>query len=103
MKLDQLPNRPKLVERELRKEPVDHRLTRSDTEILTTLNQVQYMTASQLSRLFYSGKDADRYSQRRLKRLSDAGFVLRLRALPTPRFGSAPHVFTLSSRGQRYV
>src|SRR4051812_42767221 len=81
---------------------VPYRLTQSDTEILSALNRVHYLTASQLSRLLYAGND-DRYSQRRLKRLVDAGYVLRLRALPTPRFGAAPHVFMLANRGRRFL
>ncbi len=64
---------------------------------------MHYLTAGQLSRLLYMGRDADRYSQRRLKRLVDAGYALRLRALPSPRVGSAPHVFTLANRGRRVL
>src|SRR5512142_2110351 len=78
-----------------------YRLTQTDSDILAGLNQVHYLTAGQLSRLLYTGGDGDRYSQRRLKRLVDAGYVLRLRALPSPRVGSAPHVFTLANRGRR--
>src|SRR5512135_1954465 len=70
-------------------EDLPYRLTQTDAEILAGLNQTHYLTAAQLSRLLYTGRDADRYSQRRLKRLVDA--VLRLRALP--RVGPAPHVF----------
>ncbi len=78
-----------------------YRLTQTDSEILALLGQVHYLTTGQLSRLLYAGGDGDRYSQRRLKRLVDAGYALRLRALPSPRVGSAPHVFTLTNRGRR--
>lgn len=37
--------------------------------------------------------------RRRLHRLAEAGLLLRLRALPVPRFGSAPQVFTLARSG----
>ncbi len=56
-------------------ENMSHRLTRTDGEILVALGQVHYLTAGQLSRLPYAGRDGDRYSQRRLKRLVDAGYV----------------------------
>ncbi len=82
-------------------EDMPYRLTQTDGEILAALGRVHYLTAGQLSRLLYAGRDGDRYSQRRLKRLVDAGYVLRLRALPSPRRGSAPHVFTLTNRGRR--
>jgi hypothetical protein len=47
--------------------------------------------------------DENRYMQRRLKKLTDAGYVLRLRALPIPRYGQAPHVFTLAHQGRKYL
>lgn len=75
-----------------------------DQRVLTAINRFRYLTAAQLSRLLYPRlRDQNRYAQRRLHRLADLGYVQRLRALPTPRYGSAPHVFTLSRSGQRYV
>jgi Replication-relaxation len=75
-----------------------------DTAILIALNRFHYLTAAQTSRLLYPNlSDNNRYSSRRLKRLVDAGYVLRLGNLPTPRFGSAPHVFTLARRGRQYL
>lgn len=75
-----------------------------DTAILLALNRFTYLTAAQASRLLYPNlTDNNRYASRRLKRLVDAGYVLRLGNLPTPRFGSAPHVFTLSRRGRVYL
>jgi hypothetical protein len=41
--------------------------------------------------------------QRRLKKLVDSEYVLRLRALPVPRYGQSPHVFTLHRYGRRYL
>jgi hypothetical protein len=41
--------------------------------------------------------------QRRLKKLTDGEYVLRLRALPVPQYGQAPHVFTLARRGRQYL
>jgi hypothetical protein len=75
-----------------------------DTAILVALNRFNYLTTAQASRLLYPNlKDNNRYSSRRLKRLVDTGYVLRLGNFPTPRFGSAPHVFTLARRGRHYL
>src|SRR2546423_2512731 len=75
-----------------------------DTAILIALNRFNYLTAAQASRLLYPNlQDNNRYASRRLKRLVDAGYVLRLGNLPTPRYGSAPHVFTLARLGRRYL
>jgi hypothetical protein len=75
-----------------------------DEEILRAVNRFQYMTAAQVGRLLYpQSHDDNRYVQRRLRRLVEAGYVLRLRELPTPRVGSAPHVFTLADKGRRFV
>jgi Replication-relaxation len=77
------------------------RLTQTDTEILQVVNRLHYVTAGQLGRLLYVG--GERSSQRRLKGLCDGGYLLRLRALPVPRYGSAPHVFSLANRGRRVL
>ncbi|MFH0178871.1 replication-relaxation family protein [Streptomyces cacaoi] len=75
-----------------------------DEEILRAINRLQYMTVSQVGRLLYpQAHDQNRYVQRRLRSLVEAGYLLRLRELPTPRIGSAPHVFTLADRGRRFV
>jgi Replication-relaxation len=79
-------------------------LTDTDEEILLSLSRYYYLTAAQISRLLFPDvKDDNRRSQRRLKLLSDAGYVLRLRALATPQYGSAPYVFTLGKKGRQYV
>jgi hypothetical protein len=75
-----------------------------DTAILLALNRFNYLTAAQTSRLLYPNlNDNNRYASRRLKRLSDAGYVLRLRNLPKPIYGAPPHVFTLARRGRVYL
>ncbi|MEV5879859.1 replication-relaxation family protein [Streptomyces sp. NPDC052101] len=75
-----------------------------DEEILRAINRFQYITAAQVGRLLYPDQhDENRYVQRRLRSLAEAGYLLRLRELPTPRIGSAPHVFTLADRGRRFV
>jgi hypothetical protein len=75
-----------------------------DTGILLALSRFNYLTTAQTSRLLYPNlKDNNRYAMRRLKRLVDAKYVLRLGNLPTPRFGSAPHVFTLARLGRTYL
>jgi Replication-relaxation len=72
--------------------------------ILIAINKYQYLTAGQVSRLLYPAlHDEDRYAQRNLKKLEDAGYLLRLRALTKPRQGSEPHVFTLARRGRQYL
>lgn len=79
-------------------------ITQADAALLCALNRYRYLTAGQTSRLLYPRlRDEHRYAQRRLKRLVEAGYALRLRALPTPRFGAAPHVFTLARRGRQYL
>ena len=75
-----------------------------DAAILIALNRFHYLTAAQASRLLYPNlKDNNRYATRRLKRLVDAGYVLRLRDLPKPMYGSPPHVFTLARLGREYL
>ncbi|MFE2245307.1 replication-relaxation family protein [Streptomyces lavendulae] len=76
----------------------------ADEAILRAVNRFNYMTAAQVGRLLYPGaRDENRYVQRRLRRLTEANYLLRLRELPTPRIGSAPHVFTLADGGRRYL
>ncbi|WP_149830096.1 replication-relaxation family protein [Streptomyces tailanensis] len=85
-----------------RPDPV--RITAVDDSILRAVNQFHYMTASQVSRLLYpEARDENRYAQRRLRRLAEAGYLMRLRELPAPRVGSAPHVFTLADKGRQYL
>jgi hypothetical protein len=79
-------------------------ITEADEAVLRALGRFHYLKACQLSRLLYPNlSDEDRYAQRRLKRLTDADYVLRLRALPTPRYGQPPHVFTLARRGRQHL
>src|SRR3954466_7254642 len=79
-------------------------ITETDRTILLALSRYHYITAAQASRLLYPKLlDENRYMQRRMKKLVDAQYVLRLRALPAPRYGQAPHVFTLHQRGRQYL
>src|SRR4051794_35374313 len=79
-------------------------ITEVDGAILRALARFHYLTAAQASRLLYPNLlDDNRYMQRRLKRLVDTDYVLRLRALPVPQYGQAPHVFTLAGWGRRYL
>src|SRR3954454_8207062 len=76
-------------------------ITETDRAILVALARYHYLTAAQASRLLYPRlTDENRYMQRRFKRLVDVDLVLRLRALPMPRYGQAPHVFTLAHKGR---
>jgi hypothetical protein len=79
-------------------------ITEVDEAILGVLARFHYLTAAQASRLLYPNLlDNNRYMQRRLKKLTDSEYVLRLRALPVPQYGQAPHVFTLARRGRTYL
>jgi hypothetical protein len=79
-------------------------ITETDRNILLALSRYHYLTAAQASRLLYPKLfDDNRYMQRRLKKLVDAQYLLRLRALPVPRYGQAPHVFTLHRSGRQYL
>src|SRR5688500_6584652 len=79
-------------------------ITEVDESILHALARFHYLTAAQAGRLLYPNlSDDNRYMQRRLKKLTEADYVLRLRALPAPQYGQAPHVFTFARRGRQYV
>jgi hypothetical protein len=79
-------------------------ITEVHTRILLALARFHYLTAAQLNRLLYPTlNDRNRHVQRKLQELADAGYVLRLRALPKPQYGQAPHVFTLADAGRKYV
>jgi hypothetical protein len=79
-------------------------ITEADRSILLALGRFHYLTAAQASRLLYPNlNDDNRYVQRRLKRLVDNDYALRLRALPMPRYGQAPHVFSLGREGRTYL
>jgi Replication-relaxation len=79
-------------------------ITEADRSILLALGRFHYLTAAQANRLLYPKlNDDNRYVQRRLKRLVDNDYVLRLRALPMPRYGQAPHVFALGRKGRTYL
>lgn len=79
-------------------------ITEVDKAVLLALSRFHYLTAKQAGRLLYpNANDNNRYMQRRFKKLVDAGFVLRLCALPMPQYGQAPHVFTLAYKGRDYL
>src|SRR5215211_209982 len=79
-------------------------ITEADRSILLALGRFHYLTAAQANRLLYPNLNDDhRYMQRRLKRLVDNDYALRLRALPIPRYGQAPHVFALARKGRTYL
>src|SRR3954454_5695978 len=76
----------------------------ADQKLLLALGRFHYLTTAQVNRLLYpNNSDDNRYVQRLLKRLVDAGYVLRLRALPPPLIGRAAHVFTLAGDGRKYL
>src|SRR4051795_4039153 len=77
----------------------------ADQALLYALARFHYLTAKQAIRLLYPN-NADpraRYTQKLFQRLVDSDYVLRLRALPVPRYGQAPHVFTLANKGREYL
>jgi hypothetical protein len=76
----------------------------ADEAILLALARFHYLTAAQISRLFYpTMQDRNREAQRRTKDLVDAGYILRLDALPKAYVGKQPNVFTLTDKGRKYV
>src|SRR3712207_5485604 len=76
----------------------------ADEPILLALARYHYLTAAQISRLFYPRmQDKNREAQRRTKDLADAGYILRLGALARPQYGQRPMVFTLTDKGRKYV
>lgn len=74
-----------------------------DIALLESIGRFGVVTAEQLTRLHTPTPHGLRSIQRRLKRLVDVGLLLRLRAHPTPRYGSAPHVFALAQPGRGWV
>jgi hypothetical protein len=77
----------------------------ADQALLSALARFHYLTAKQAVRLLYPN-NADpraRYAQKLFQRLTDGGYVLRLRALPKPKYGQDAHVFTLARRGWDYL
>ena len=82
----------------------DQRLNRSDLAILSAVARFHYLTAYQTNRLVFPGcHDGFRYARRRLARLVEAGFLLRLKPLSVPHRGAAAHVFTLATAGRRLL
>lgn len=70
----------------------------ADAPLVGALGRFFYLTAAQLTRLLYA-PTSHSYTQARLKRLADAGYLQRI-FLPRPtRTGSAPLVYTLARRG----
>src|SRR3954453_15484933 len=79
-------------------------VTTVHARILLALARFHYLTAKQVSRLFYPTlTDRNRHAQRKLKELVEAGYVLSLRALKKPQYGREAHVYTLSDAGRKYV
>lgn len=80
------------------------KISRANEAILTALARFHFLTAAQVSRLLHpNSNDEDRWSQRRLKELAEAGYAIRLRALPPRETGQPPHVFILGQKGRKYV
>jgi hypothetical protein len=77
----------------------------ADEAILLALARFHYLTAAQVSRLFYpTMQDRNREAQRRTKDLADAGYILRLGgALPQQQYGRRANVCTLTDKGRKYV
>src|SRR5689334_18910296 len=79
-------------------------ITEVDRSILLALNRFHYLTAAQLSRLFYPKlRDRNRHAQRRLQKLATSKYALALNPLLKPVFGRAPLVYTLSGTGRAYL
>lgn len=71
----------------------------TEVAILTAVERHHYLTARQVTRLLYAPGSLS-WSQRRLHRLTQHGYLTRL-CLPRPtRTGSAPLVYTLAGHGR---
>lgn len=74
----------------------------ADAPLLGAVGRFFYLTASQLTQLLYA-PTSHSYTQARLKRLADTGYLQRI-FLPRPtRTGSAPLVYTLARKGLRLL
>ena len=74
----------------------------AEDAILKALCRYHYLSASQVCRLLYKSGSLT-YVQAKLKALSEAVYVQRLFLPRASRFGSAPSVYCLSSRGRAYL
>jgi protein involved in plasmid replication-relaxation len=81
-----------------------YNITDVDIRVLRALSRYHYLTAKQLSRLMYPNlHDDDRHAQRIFHRLTKHAYVLKLRALPKPKYGQDRHVHTLARNGRSYL
>jgi hypothetical protein len=71
-------------------------LTRRDLRLMALIQDVNYLSASQLTVLGW-GASCERAGQKRLKRLHDAGYLDRFR--PIPEVGTAEWNYRLSTQG----
>jgi hypothetical protein len=72
----------------------------SDQQILHAFRRYHYLTAKQLTTLLYASSSLA-YAQRRLKTLTDAGYLQRIFLPRASQHGSAPSVYTLARPGMR--
>jgi hypothetical protein len=82
------------------KESPAFRLDGVDDRLLQAFGRYHYLTAKQVTTLFYKPGTFTTV-QARLKRLADNGFLLAL-ALPTIR-AKSPYVYTLATNGREYL
>ncbi len=76
-------------------------LSSRDDRLLRAIYTYQFVSVQQLTRLFYHPGSL-KYVRRRLKALSDAGYVQRLR-LPSVTSGNTSYVYTLARKGITYL
>jgi hypothetical protein len=79
-----------------------HHLAPVDIQILRAVNRFRYLTAAQLNRVLWpdNTRDENRYAQRRLKHLAEAGYLQAVRDLPRPAVGTAARVYAVARRGR---
>ncbi|MEU0214332.1 replication-relaxation family protein [Streptomyces sp. NPDC006265] len=85
------------------------RIGEVDHAILSAVNRHQYLTAAQVGRLLYpDARDENRYVQRRLRRLTEAGYLLKTSRAPlsplrisTPRLHAGRQGTSLPGRARR--
>lgn len=86
-------------DKRIRKTPVI--ISERDDEILHAVYTYRYLTALQVTRLFYS-KGSLKYVRDNLGALVENGYLYRFN-LPTTTLGKSPYVYTLASKGIKYL
>lgn len=88
-----------VTDKRIRKAPVI--ISERDDEILHAVYTYRYLTALEVTRLFYS-KGSLKYVRDNLSALVENDYLFRFN-LPTTTLGKSPYVYTLGSKGIKYL